>query len=240
MKIGKGKTIHLNDYNELLCEFMAIMDAQKSHPVFTEESRYYIYRKGLLKKPPRQIDVDVLQIACRVEYRMVPQTLMISLDNEKYEAPSYAMGKRVRIYKNMAGELMGELQEEDRKPFILKPYQFRKIDDFSHRPHLTYRQEREAAIKNHPANERKSKQLFMPVKPETIKPDSPFISGTEEPVFSSPYQARVYIGNALQIYGQTYADYADVFDEMLDADLRKKSIDEVLESIKGLYRAQAI
>lgn len=228
-KLGAGATIYLSEYNELLHEHLAVKDAQLPHPVY-KDTREAIYRMGILRHPPRTVDVDILQVACRVFVRSVPQTLMIQLDGDAYEAPSYTMGKRVRVYRNMLGELMGELLEEDRKPFVLQPFRRRARGDFSHRPHATYRQERATEIDR--LATKNGKRVFMPPKPKTIVPDSPFVDAGPSVEFAGIYQARVYIGEQLRCVGETYRDYADVFDPLLQDDLSKESIDAVLKEIK--------
>lgn len=233
IKMGSGARIYLSEYNELLMEF-CIEDMQKKHP-FQDDTREAAYRKSLLIHPPREIDIDLLQVACKVEYRTVPQTLMVQYGGQQYEAPVYAMGKRIRIYRNMLGELMGELQEEDRKPFILQPFRYREIDDFEHRPHSTYRQQREQAIKQ--TEQKETKRIFFPPKPEKVQPESPFSNVDQETaIFPNIYTARAYIGAQLRALGATYADYADIFDPLLQEDLSRESIDAVLKEIKKFFR----
>jgi transposase InsO family protein len=228
IKMGDGAKIYLSEYNELLHEFMTINDAKKKHPIL-DDTREATYRKSILKHQPREVDEDILRIACRVETRLVRQDLMVSLNGEPFEAPVYAMDKNIRVYKNLAGEVMGELQEEDRKTFILKPFQFRQMDDFSHRPHLTYRQEIEGRAQEKPAID--GKRIFMPAKTRKVEVESPFMKQTETH-FATIYQARVYVGEQLRAYGYTYNDLSDVFDPLLEEDLSKVSIDEVINEIK--------
>jgi biotin carboxyl carrier protein len=243
------KTITLSDYNDLLHEFLT-REQFESHPSLGT-SKGEVYRQSIMTYPPREIDIDLREIACRVEHRSVKQDLIVRYQNEDYEAPLYAMDQRIRIYKNMAGELMGELIEEDRKPFLLKPYRVRDYDDFENRPHRTYRQEREQILKS---KEREAKQgnkaaevsfqegkrIFM--KPETNEavPNSPFTeSDVASDAFGSVYAAKVYIGSQLPD-GQTYKDVAFAFDDMLLITTSKQAINTVLAELNHKPKMRAL
>jgi len=238
MKLRAGATLMLSEYNELLHEWLIETDMKKKHPV-ENDTREGVYRRGILTHQPRNVEEDILRVSCRVDYRTVSETLMISLNNEEYEAPSYASGKKIRVYKNMLGEVMGEMLDEHKKNFVLKPFQVRMRGDFSNRPHQTYRQLIETEVEQSNREERKAKsdnRLFFKAQSQTVQPESPFIEDKEAAEFASVYLARVYIGGQLRIYGQSYADYAEVFDPMLADDLSKESIDAVLEGVKNMSK----
>lgn len=237
------KTLFLSDYNDLLHEFL-IQEQFKKHPR-QECSRGEAYRQDILAHPPREIDVDLREIACRVWERRVGQDLIVQFEGEIYEAPVFAMGKMIRVYKNMHGELMGELIDEYReKPFALKPYRIREYGDFEHRPRQTYRQEQEQVLREQrktspPAPLKRGESgpveygnrvFFEPVK-TVQKPNSPFADAEAGgDAFPSVYAAKIYIGKRLPL-GETYADYGYVFDEMLAATLSRAEIDAVLAEI---------
>jgi hypothetical protein len=71
----------------------------------------------------------------------------------------------------------------------------------------------------------------MPAKTRKVEVESPFMKQTETH-FATIYQARVYVGEQLRAYGYTYNDLSDVFDPLLEEDLSKVSIDEVINEIK--------
>jgi len=229
-----NKTIYLSEYNDLLHEF-CINEIQNNHPIKSKELRADLYRESILKYPPREIDLNVLEVACSVQERTVKADLMISLNGQKYEAPVYCLDKRIRVYRNMYGELIGELLEEDRKPFTLTEYRFRDIDDFENRHSNTYRQERKKLIKSEAKADSKpasvnseSNRLFFTPKPEMADVKSPFANAeTAGENFPSIYAAKVYIGQNLP-GEKTYKEFAEVFDEMLAKTLSKSEIDEVL------------
>lgn len=230
-RLGEGSTLYLSEYNSLIHEWLAAEDAQKQHPR-QNDTREAVYRKSLLKVPPRSVDVDILRVACRVEPRTVPPTLEIKYDNKIYHAPSYCSGKKIRVYQNMNGDLMGELISEYRKPFEMKPYRFAKRGDFSHRPRQTYRQQIEQDVGTQ--KRREDNRLFMKPKPQPVQPQSPFTPDPDSEQFESTYAAKVYIGKRLQSHGLTYADLADVFDPLIQEDLSKSSVDAVLEEVKRM------
>lgn len=233
IKLGDRAEIYLHEYNELLHDFM-IRDSQRMH-TFKKDTRESVYRMSILKHPPKVVDVDILKIACRIDERVVTETLEVRFEGERYEAPPYCSEKRIRIYKNLNGELMGELPDNSRKPFLLEPYTVRSIDDFDNRPHQTYRQERERIVhaqdKKEKSTEKSSGRLFMPAKEKKVKVESVF-NETDETEFKSKYDAQVYIGQRLRVYGDSYADYDDVFDELLDVDLSYESVEAVLDGIR--------
>ncbi len=232
VKMGDGYELYLSEYNELLHEF-SISDAQLKcpHPI-VNDTREGASRTSILKHPPRQVDEEVLRIACRVDTRDVPETLMIQYPGGPYHAPEYAAGKQVRIYKNMLGELMAELVEEDRRTFILKSYEYREIDNFEHRSHTSYKQTLTAQAEKNLADKRaENKRLFMKPRASKIEVESPFLPQAQTE-FANEYDARVYIGKQLTTIGKTYADFSYVFDELLADDLTKESIDTVISEIK--------
>lgn len=242
IRLGEGSTIYLCEYNELLHEWLITDDSQKKHPLLND-TREAVYRKSILLHPPRTIDIDVMQVACKVEKRKVTQSLMIQYENEQFEAPVYCMDKWVRIYKNMFGELMGELIEEHHKPFVLKAYYFNDVDDFSHGHKLTYRQEREIVVERESVErkaKKKDKRLYMPPKPVKVEPDSPFMEtrpfDSAQGEFENEWLARVFIGEQLRYIGASYAEYEHVFDPLLADDLTRASIEQVLDAVKNSHQ----
>lgn len=239
------KTLYLGDYNDLLHEYLTEEQFRK-HPLM-QASRGEAYRQSILAHRPREIDVDLREIACKVWERRVGQDLIVQFEGEIYEAPVFAMGKMIRVYKNMHGELMGELIDEYReKPFALKSYRIREYGDFEHRPRQTYRQEQEQVLreqkrKDTPLNpplvggkavEYGNRVFFEPVK-TVQKPDSPFADAEAGgDTFPSVYAAKIYIGKRLPL-GENYADYGYVFDEMLTETLSRAEIDAVLAQINN-------
>jgi hypothetical protein len=250
MKIGHKATIRLSEYNELIHNFM-IRQMEKQHPVI-KDTRKAVYLSGLTKHPERIVKVDLSEVAFKVVERVVRDTVTIRLNNITYQCPDGTQGKRIKIYKNLAGQVVGCLVDEFKKPFILKQVPgYRTYNDFEHRPHNTYRQDIATqvdvptSLNNRGADTEhcrivktntkpiRSTRLFMPSKKKEIKPETVFdqTKFNENYVFPSKYAARVYIGKSLPV-NETYADYANVFDDMLKEDLSKQSIDEILFEIK--------
>jgi transposase InsO family protein len=237
MKIKElGGTIHLGDFNDLMHEYCTSQQVLE-HPTMKGQRRGDLYRQSILSYPPREIDISLLEVACKVYERKVNQDLIIRFNGDEYEAPAYCVGKFIRIHKNMEGELIGELIEEDRKPFILKPFRYRKLGDFEHRPAATYRQKRTRILKGQEStppkknNQPAGNRHFFEPSPDTVETDSPFtredVSGTK---FPSVFAAKAYIGKQLSP-AHTYNDFAFVFDELLETTLDRVEIDQVLNEI---------
>ena len=245
IKMGEGKTIFLQDYNELLHEFMIEL-LEWNHPV-RACTRGHAYLTSLGANPPREISVDLREVIARPFERKVDQTLLISINNQPYECPVSTMDKWVRVYKNLHGEVVGELRDEYSKPLILKAVDgFVNIGDFSHRQAATYRQvvettvnaERKEQRRNpplHPSQEGTEKISYLKPRVEKFEPETKFTEAMNEEIFASEFDAKVYIGKMLekQGKGKSYNDYADVFNEMLSQPdgLKKKYIDELLNYI---------
>ena len=230
-------TMYLSEYNDALAEYMSNQQ-YLAHPVRNGE-RGDLYRQSILRHPPRQIDFDILSVACKVEYRLVTRELMVRYNNVPYETPAYCVGKRIRVYRNMEGELMGETVEEDRKPFMLKPYPFREIDNFNDRHPAGYRQQiqnvinAEAKEVRPPLPAKNRKEIFLPARPRTQKPDSVFAD--PEAIgdrFPTEFAARAYIGK--RVPSKNYLDYAEIFDDLIAGNQATKAeINQVLDLILG-------
>jgi hypothetical protein len=238
IKMGEGATIYLSEFNELIHEEM-IKVCDYKHPI-KNETRGHIYKASLTAHPPRVIDFDLRETSFRVIERTVNQALMVSIDNQKYEAPQYALDKRIRIYKNRIGEVVGELVDEIKKPFILKPTEGYVFEGDYHREfEQTYRQKLESEMKEESREQRaegkeQSKINYIPPRTKKVVPKTKFTEALPDANYSFPdaYSARVYIGKQLG-RERDYLEYADVFEPLLQKDLSKKSIDEVLSYINN-------
>ena len=131
-KFGKGYTIWLSDLNALLFEFAVEEGRRLPHPVERALSREEAFLRSVQLYPPREVDVSVLRVACRVVTRRVDQYGCVSLDNERFAVPQYVagLGRRrvptaratVRVWQAESGEVVGELVDEATKPFRLEPW----------------------------------------------------------------------------------------------------------------------
>ena len=81
--------------------------------------------------------------------RKVDQVCRVAIMGRFYEAPLFAIGERIRIYSNGAGEFMGELIDELRKPFKLKPTDiYLKKGNFYQNEPITFREQIEKQFFN--------------------------------------------------------------------------------------------
>jgi transposase InsO family protein len=237
------ETLLLREYNDLLLEYCA-QEMQEAHPIHRLHTREALYRQSILQHAPRQFDGDIFDHAFRVEERQVGRDLMVKFRGENYEAPLYCLGKSIRVYQNMNGELMGDLIDDYReKPFLLTPYRVREYDDYENRPHGTYRQQMEKELRQEKqakvkdthdpaaAESQPAKQKFLPPRPIAAKAESVFTLNNSPETFKSPFEAQAYIGKQLP-EGYTYQTFRHVFDDLLESTLEKKAIDAVLLAVK--------
>ena len=207
-----------------------------------------MYRSSLAAHPPRILGVDIRELSIKRYERVVADTLLVSINKQKFSCPQGTQGKRIRIVKNHLGEFVGEMIDGySKEPFVLIPSQgFVELDDFEHRAHHTYRQKIETEVERDKREKREEKRqkknekrLFLEPKEKTVEPDTVFSQARADKAycFPSAFQAQAYIGKHLP-EGQTYKDYADIFDELLVLDLKRESIDLVLKAINRQVMAQ--
>lgn len=254
VRMGKGATLYLSEYGELMYERM-IAEHAEEHPRFIEKTKGAVYMESIQRHGMRETDVDVMAIACKVETRRVTQTLGVSWGGVMFEAPSFAQDKLVRVHQNMHGEVMAELVDEFHEPFVLKPpkegenYNYRLIDDFEHRAHQTYRQQRKTAMAAAAENPdaapySEGNRVFMPVaaaKIKTAEVDSPFTARPAErtSIFTGRYEAKVYVGmKILEMTNraENYEAYAEIFDPLIEETLDRDAIDEKLGDLRQVLR----
>lgn len=153
-RFGEGNEVWLSDLNDLLLEY-ALRDAARKHP-YSGSSRRAAFEQSLVTRAPRETDVSVLRLACRVVTRFVnPHGRRISLDGAQYAVPQYAResgrkvptdGQQIRVYKNLAGEVVGELIGEYAEPFPLRPWAPGDLNDYRAPGEQTYREQIHAEL----------------------------------------------------------------------------------------------
>jgi transposase InsO family protein len=225
--LGPGHILKLSEYNELLFE-KCVRDQDRMHPV-RNDTRRGAYLSGISGREVKELDIDLREVAFKTWERKVKDTLTVSIDGSLFTCPENTQGKIVRVYRNRLGEFVGHVVDEIDKPFILKHTKgYVELGDFAHRPHATYRQQIEIHVEQ---DLKEGNRLFLGPKVKKIKPASVFEDAViKSNEFQDNYKAKVYIGRNLPP-GQTYADYADIFDDLLQQDLSKSSIDAVLKVI---------
>ena len=235
VKMGEGKTIYLSEYNDLMHEFMSDL-LEFNHPL-KACTRGHAYLTSIAVYPPREISVDLKEVIAKPWERTVDQALTISINNQKYECPLNTMGKRIRAYKNLHGEVVGELIDEYSKPFLLKATEgFITLGNFEHRQAATYRQSLETEVKEEAKSQKAANKIkYLKPRVEKFAPISKFEEAIQEETFDSEYEAKVYIGKRLEkrAQGENYADYSDAFDDMISTaeGRKKKYIDDLLSYI---------
>lgn len=239
IKMGAGKTLFLSEYNELAQEFAA-SEAKRNHPL-RPGTREHVYRSGLLLHEQRYLTDDFRDIAFKVIERTVNDALMVTINNEQFEAPRGTQGKRLKVYSTLNGEFAAEvIGDGDYKSFMLKPVTgFVELGNFDHRPKATYKQELDNELA---AKRAAGKVTYLKPRTKRAVPDSP-VHAAKEPFFSSVDEARGYALGKLG--ADVYAGYQDIFAEFFAEELKEsgciyiKGVDQMLGDIKKFTNSLA-
>ena len=246
LKMGNGSTLYMSEYNALVEEFFADR-AEERHPVLSM-SKATAYRKGLLQHPPKQIETNLFHLAFNVKIRVVDVYGTVRWDNQLYALPQEAeghwitQGTKVRLYKNLHGDVMADLVEFAlQKPVILEPYKASGYN-FEQRHKDTPQQKTLKAAKKtvkKPIHEKlpeftpETTQVPKIAQNSKIKPLPPrqvpaeiqgAFAGSSLP--SAEY-CKTYINMCLQPYGLRYIDVAHAFENQIGK-LTRKDLDELL------------
>lgn len=227
IKMGNGTKIYLREYNELAADFVQ-REAERKHPL-RASSRIAVYRSGLMMREQRVIKQDLRDIAFTVIERTVSESLTVSINNELFEAPRYAVGKRIKVYANLNGDYAGEMiSDGDQKSFILKPTRgYVEVGDFSHRPHNTYKQDIDQELKD-------DKIKFMKPREKRVKASTPVTSATHSDgsaqgeKFESLEQMQAYVMERLP--GVAWEDLEYVFSNAFDEGMFIENVDLIIKS----------
>lgn len=244
--LGEGTTITLTDYNDLLHQFMIEL-MQMKHPM-KSETREHVYLASLAANPPRKIEVDLREVIAKPWIRTVRDDCTISIESQKYQVNSRYIGMQIRAWKNLAGEIIGELVDEYSKPFALTPTEgFVHVGDFEHRHSATYRQEIENTLNTSPQissiaspessaspTEDLPKVHYLKPTVSTVEVETKFDEAFEtgDFNFANEFKARLYIAERLG-RTETYSKYASVFDPLLKQTLKRSEIDALLETVRA-------
>lgn len=246
VKLGDGATLWLDDYNGLLHEF-CVREQEQPHPWLLNVTRREAYLMSIQRHPQTYVEADILEHAFRVETRLVGSDLLFSWQGKKYRAPQYANGKRIRVYQNLHGDVLGEVMDSYQKPFTAIPptegtkYPAYMSDDFEHRPKNTYKQNIETRLKQEKRDEKRqpraekagSNTVYFPASENKRHPQSPFQEVQDRPEFESVQQAKIHIGSELHGFaGHGYRDFKEIFDPVLEETLNKEVIQNKIDNLK--------
>ena len=206
-KMGKGQTIWLSDLNAMLMEY-AVAEGQRAHPVHGHLSRQEAYLQSMLSHRPREIDVSVLRVACRVEERKVGPDGTISLPGARWFVPQYVKqdgrpiptrGQRLRVWASASGEVVAELIAQYCKPFRLEPWAPNALGDYSRRTAPTTRERVEAELqheRDQAKHDRKRQRAAAqstqhgPIRIAPLLPDTDLVDA-DSPIIRSPQREQV-------------------------------------------------
>jgi len=229
--LTEGKTIHLNDYNALMHEFVT-GQMEDQHPVRKAQTKGHVYQASIVMREQRKVDIDMRLLLERPYIRTIDDTLCISINNQLYQHTNpKTIGAKVKAWINANGDVIAELVEEPGKPFIMTPTEgFVYEGDFSNRHPAGYRQQIDASLK-----EQGKGIFYMPVREKklnvTARVDEAVEAEAISKVFASEFEAKKYIASQ---FGRSalYSRYAEIFDPLLADTLKQSDIDTVIEQIK--------
>lgn len=233
LRCGEKGTIYLAELNALVhAEMIRVLE--KEHPR-KDTQIGTAYTTGLRKHPPRTVDIDTLQVACRVLERHVAMDCTVSISGEYFRAPEKFIGQRIKVYRNLQGAHIGESMEGVKpERFTLEPFEPNRFNEYSAFPDTA----EEIGAKSFDNSELPARlralgpgstqasaprALVLPHAEQEIDVDSPFSDHVA--AFNSRPEAQAYIGRRL---GCSYAEVAAYFDELLDATLDRDLIDSVV------------
>ncbi len=231
---GDKATVWLSELNELVFRD-CVEELGFAHPVEKGKTRVHMYRTSMLQHPPREVEIDLVRQSCRVIERKVAMDATITLDNTLYSVPEKYIGRRVRVFRNYAGELVGESIDRGEK-FQITAFEAQSFLEYKSYPDTTDERlakaydaegmaEKIAGADGTAAQEQNGSVLYLPPRAQKIEPEALPFNPVESGHFNHIDEAREYIGRAL---GMNYSVVAHYFDELLEATLDKSIIDEVV------------
>ena len=228
--LGDKHTLYLNDLNEMAMDWMR-EDMLQKHQYF-EASKEAVYRRSLLAHPPRTVDVDVVRLACRVEERTVRLDATISLDGELWQVPEEYVGRRIRVYRSITGEVIGERFETGER-FVLSPFKAKVFGNYKRFADTYGEQMQKKGLPFETGSvldsAQKKEQAFLRPTERDIAVDSPF-ADMDNARFKTVEEARSYVGRMLQV---PYTWVAHLFDDVLSQTLDRRTINKVIEAIRA-------
>lgn len=244
LRIGDKNTIYLREFNELvLAECQRMLELP--HPRIKDRSVGFVYQTGLQAHPPRVMDVDTFRHACRVFERKVGVDRIVTVENTELRAPAQYVGQRIRVYRNIDGDYLGESIAEKTERFKLEQFSAATMGDFHGVPDSA----QETALKQYQASDLAHKMpkpdatvqradlpsnvRMMPVRPQQDTAQGPFAQAKPDEQSSDSFKnrsmAREYIGRQL---GVSYSDVAEIFDELLKVSLDRDIIDGLIADVR--------
>lgn len=252
---GSGARLWLSEFNEEL-ELFSLSELEKRHPFRRDMTKGEVYSQSLSDRSIQQrtTDVDVIRMACKVEYRRVDGSLRVGLNNTFYSVPQYVdgiptIGKRIAIHINKYNELTGKLIDDlATSTFDLhewEPAYWGEFEQFKQ----VHRTTREKAIKSgkvsspwdgrdrnihHHARPDTDEIEYMKPRTQQVVADSPFIRRASDTgrVFHKALDARQFIGSRVQVLGLVFADVKPYFEQQLsELPITEASLQRTIDQI---------
>ncbi|HFE38840.1 MAG TPA: transposase, partial [Gammaproteobacteria bacterium] len=237
VRLGDKATIYMSEFNDMIHQ-ECINDLQKPHPRTKSQSVGHVYKTGLVAHPPRQVDLDTMRIACRVLERRVGPDCRLTIDNVELCAPEEYARKKIRVYRNLDGEYVGEAIDDKSQRFPIVPFEsqsFLQYKSYSETRQETALKEYEAtgmqeqiAKAPAPAQDAPGNVKYLKPAVQHTQPETPF-SGEKKRAFANLDAAKMHIGRQLR---SSYADYAETFDPILEQTLDIDIIEGVIATIR--------
>ena len=156
-RLGRGCTVRLSRIQRMVQRYVE-QERHKPHPWMPDQTRGAAYQQSIIKHArqvdepwPRRVDADLLDHTLRTWTRVVTKAREVRVENIIFEAPAYAAGETVRVYRTANGQWLGELVTGYHKggSFQLKPYNTAAVDRYERTlRESVYRDEVESAAKD--------------------------------------------------------------------------------------------
>ncbi len=238
IQLGVGSQLTLTEYNRMAAEYLA-KDMMKAHPVRKKITREMDYRISVANRQQREVNEDFFVHAHRTIDRVVKQTLTVSIDNVEYKCPAYAEGKKITIFRMLSGEMIGELQEEHKRPFTLELFEAHRLGDFENRPHASNRQKLKKEMKLEKENYRRKRnnnefdKIRQAVNNSIKQKANTAWETPEKKGFDTEREARVYIGKRLPA-GVSFPDVDFMFSGIFqNRPILKASVERIIKELEA-------
>jgi hypothetical protein len=233
--IGEGKTLYLQDLNQLVHEEM-ISQLKTDHPV-RKGTRGHLYSTSIQTREQRTAGDDMRITLNKYYRRKIDDTLCITIDRQKYQCTGpkingiSVIDQQVSVWLNLNGDAVAEFIDAPGKPFMMMPVDgFINEGDFTHRTAPSYRQQLESEMQ-------KQKTIYLPPRKKVVNAENKFdeaeeVRSEKQEVFENEFEAKKYIAEQ---FGRNavYKTYSEIFDPLLTDTLNKADIDAVIEGIKS-------
>jgi len=228
----KGRTtVLLSELNEL-AHAWSTRWLERPHPMRRHTTRGASYQQSVLQRRVREVEADVYKFAFGTYNPFVDKTCLFTIEGVHYEAPPFAAGKRIRAFRNLDGEVFGELQDSSKQErFVCPPYKSAVFGSFENtRPKPIGVEVSDQVARDQAERFKKPRSLSPAVK---HAPTTPYEEAKTQAVkHFTILEARAEIGRRLrtELQDDGYVDY--LLDQLSAAgriynDMKQEDVDHI-------------